>query len=410
MKGIFVILDGIGDQACQVLGQKTPLEAANTPNLDVLAGKGKMDYCYTVKEGFVPESDSAIVSLLGYDYLSESRGTLEAMGLGIQLKNGDLALRCNFGTIDGLEEGNVLDRRAGRTLTTKEEKVLAKALNEGVKLKFPFEFYPAIQHRGVLVIRGGFSNNVSAVDRARKTDRLEFSKALDDEDDSKLTAELINSFVRQSFEILDKHPVNAERVRKGLYSANIVFCRGVGNEPIKFKKMKGKWGALAYMPLEIGIAKATGMDVFKFRYPKLRGIDVYENLYMGLRKGIGNAISMLRWNRKKYDYFWIHLKETDLPGHDNKPVEKVKMLEILDKKFFGYLKKIVDKEKAKLVLTGDHTTACRMKAHTSDPVPVLTYPHPKGKITEGQRFTEKDGLNGRKIIGRKLLEENLFEK
>jgi len=412
MKGVFVILDGVADLPCSSLDERTPLEAAKTPNLDEIAKKSRIDYCYTVKEGVAPESSAAIVSLLGFDPNFAPRGPIEARGLGIKLKNGDLAFRCNFATIDDLSNLNILDRRAGRTLTTEEAKILAKAINKNVKLQFKFEFYPSIQHRGVLIIRGGFSDNISNIDPAYGngavfgTDgKLVFSKPLDDEEDSKLSAELVNSFVRQSFEILDKHPINIARAKKGLYSANIILCRDAGNSPAKFKKLPGRWMALGYMPLEIGVGEAAGMNVYKFKYPKLNGIDVYGNLYDGLEDAIKYAKKMLWWNKNKYDYFYIHFKETDVPGHDNKPLDKIKMIEMIDKDFFSYLKKFIGE--AKLIVTADHTTPCRKKAHSADPVPVLVYPH-SGE--SNKRFIEKDGLIGRRLSGRNLLKNNLFEK
>lgn len=411
MKGVFVIIDGVADE---VGDGKTPLEAAKTPNLDEIAKKSKIDYCYTVKEGVAPESSAAVVSLLGYDPNFAPRGPIEARGQGIKTKNGDLALRCNFGTLDNLKDSNILDRRAGRTLTTEEARILAKALNEKVKLPngFKFEFYPGIQHRGVLVIRGGFSDNISNVDPAYGVGgavqfgtegKLPLAKALDDEEDSKLSADLVNSFVRQSFEVLDKHPINVARVKKGLYPANIILCRDAGNKPAKFKKLPGRWMALGYMPLEIGAAEAAGMSVYKFKYPKLKGIDVYGNLYDGLEEAIKYAKKMLWWKKNKIDYFYVHFKETDVAGHDNKPQDKIKMVEMLDKDFFSFLRKFIGD--AKLIVTADHATPCRRKMHSADPVPVLIYPSEK---ESGKRFTERDGLTGRKHSGRNLLKNNLL--
>ncbi|MBS3065571.1 2,3-bisphosphoglycerate-independent phosphoglycerate mutase [Candidatus Pacearchaeota archaeon] len=412
MKGVFVILDGVADLPCSQLGDKSPLEAAQTPNLDEIAKRAKIRHCYTVKEGVAPESSSAVLSLLGYDPNFVSRGPLEAKGIGIKLKNGDLAFRCNFATIDNLEDLNILDRRAGRTLTTEEAKILAKAINENVKLPFKFEFYQSIQHRGVLIIRGGFSDNISNIDPAYGAGavfgtegKLNFSKPLDDEDDSKLSAELVNNFVRRSFSVLDKHPVNIARVKKGLCSANIILCRDAGSSLPKLKKLPGKWIGLGYMPLEIGIGESSGMSVYKFKYPKLKGIDSYGNLYEGLDDAIKYAKKMLWWDKNKYDYFYIHFKETDIPGHDNKPLDKVKMIEIIDKDFFSYLKKFVGN--SKLIVTADHTTACRKKAHTADPVPVLVYPSDKESV---KRFTESEGMKGRKISGRNLLKSVFFGK
>lgn len=403
MKGVFIILDGAADEPCQALGQKTPLQTAKTPNLDSIARKSNINHCFTVQESYVPESDKAIVSLLGYDFVSTSRGSLEAKGLGFKLKNGDLAFRCNFATIDNLQDKNILDRRAGRTLTTKESKILAEAINKNVRLSYQFEFRTGIQHRGVLVIKGGFSRNITNVEINKE--KLEFSQPQDEEDDSKLSAELVNSFVRQSYDILNKHPINIARAKKGLFSANIIMCRGPGNEPAKFKKLKGKWMALGYTPLEIGIAEAAGMCTYRFKYPKLKNMDVYENLYLGLKKAVKYAIKMLKRYRNKCEYFFIHFKELDVAGHDNKPLDKVKMIEILDEGFFSFLKNYLKNEK--LIIVPDHMTSCRQKAHTSNPVPVLIYPSNK---EQDNRFTEEQGLKGKKILGKKLLSDYMFGK
>ncbi len=403
MKGVLIILDGAADEPCQILGQITPLQAAKTPNLDSIAKKAEINRCYTVQEGFIPESDKAIVSLLGYDFVLTSRGALEAKGLGIKLKNGDLAFRCNFATIDNLINRNILDRRAGRTLTAKEAKILAEAINNKVHLPFQFKFQPGIQHRGVLVIRGGFSSNITNIEINKG--RLEYAQAQDEEDDSKLSADLVNNFLRQSFEILNQHPINLIRKKKGLFPANIILCRGAGNEPARFKKLKGKWLALGYTPLEIGIAETAGMNIYRFKYPELKEMDVYNNLYNGLKKAIKHALKMLKKYENKFDYFFIHFKELDVAGHDNKPLDKVKMIEILDERFFSYLKNFIGK--SKLIIIPDHMTSCRQKAHTSNAVPVLIYP---GKKEEIKRFTEEQGMKGKQIQSKKLLNEYLFEK
>src|SRR3989344_7057110 len=130
MKGVFVILDGIGDLPCKQLNDKTPLEAADIPNLNFLATRGELGIMYSVKPGFVPESDEAIVSIFGNRQIDSTRGQLEARGADLKLMRGDLAFRANFATIDSTEEGNVIDRRAGRTLTTEEAEQLSKALNK----------------------------------------------------------------------------------------------------------------------------------------------------------------------------------------------------------------------------------------------------------------------------------------
>jgi 2,3-bisphosphoglycerate-independent phosphoglycerate mutase len=415
MKGVFIIFDGVADLPCRQLNGKTPLEAAKTPNIDFFASKGKLDYCHTVGPGIAPQSSNAVISLFSRDPDEAPRGSLEAQGWGVKLSPGDLAFRTNFATIDDLKSLNILDRRAGRNLSNKEAFQLAKAINQNVKLSAKFEFIPTVGHRGVLIFRGGFSDNITNVDpeygrgvvNKNPVAKLKFSHSLDDEDDSKYAAELINNFVRQSFTILDEHPINKARAKKGLHAGNIILARDPGNHPVKFKKLPGKWASIAYMPLEIGISQALKMDVYKCSNVKLRGMDVYANLHKAMHHYVKFMIKKLKKKKKKYDYFYAHIKKTDTPGHDNLPHEKVKMLEYLDKNLFGFLKKFITTEK--LILTADHTTACKLKAHTADPVPVLTYPnYSKTKPPEGQRFTEHWGLKGRKILGKKLLEQNLF--
>ncbi len=418
MKGVLVVIDGIADEPCSTLAGKTPLQAAKTPNLDEIARKSRIEHSFVIKEGIAPESSAAVVSLLGYNPNYAPRGPLEARGLNVRLKNGDLVFRCNFGTIDDLQNMNIIDRRAGRTLSTEEAVILAHAVNERVKLPHghKFELIPGVQHRAVLVIRGGHSANISNIDPAYgaghatgfQEGKFAFSKALDDEEDSKLAAELVNSFVRQAFEVLNNHPLNISRAKKGLYSANFVFCRGAGNEPSRFKKLKGRWLCLGYMPLEIGIAYAAGMEVYRFKYPAMNGIDVYGNLYDGLERAIKYAKRMLFWKKRKYDYFYIHFKETDVPGHDGKSHDKVKMLEIIDKGFFSFMKKFIKKGDVKLIVTPDHTTSCRKKAHAANAVPVMIYPSGK-EPEEGKRFTEEEGLKGRRISWGNLIENNLMK-
>ncbi len=407
MKGIFIILDGLGDLPHKLLDEKTPLEAAQTPNLDFLASRSQLGYVYTVKPGFIPESDEAIVSLFGNELISSTRGQLEARGSDLKLTRGDLAFRVNFGTIDSLEEGNILDRRAGRTLTNNEANQLAKALNK-IKLPCQFVFKPTIQHRAALVFRGGFSDNLSGNDSTYTdgvnlvSNKIGKCKPLDDDENSQYTSNIVNEFLEKSFEVLNNHPVNLSRVKRGLLPANFLLVRGAGIEPPKLKQYK-KWVSANYMPLEIGFANACGMKNYSFEYPELTGIDAYENLWKGLRKACKHSINVIKKNIKKADYTYIHIKETDLPGHDNKPIEKKLMIEYIDITLFKYLRKIVPQHKIKLLVTGDHSTPCKLKAHSADPVPVLFYNFNEKIIPK--KFCERECREGElgKIIGPEIL-------
>ncbi|MBR9701383.1 2,3-bisphosphoglycerate-independent phosphoglycerate mutase [Candidatus Pacearchaeota archaeon] len=406
MKGILVIIDGMGDRPHKLLDGKTPLEAAEMPNLDFLATRGEMGYMYPVKPGFVPESDEAIISIFGNKLISSTRGQLEARGTDLKLTRGDLAFRTNFATVDSLEKGNIIDRRAGRTLTKDEAGILGKALNK-IKLPVKFDFEPTIQHRGVLVFRGGFSEDLLGNDltysqgKLKAATKIKFCKPLDDDENTQYTVNIVNEFLEKAYRVLDKHPVNEERKRRGLMPANYILIRGAGIEPPKLKRYN-KWVSPSYMPLEIGFSRVSGMTVFSFDYPKLKKLDAYENLWKGLKKSCRFNAKILKKNRKKFDYAYVHIKETDLPGHDNKPIEKKLMLEYIDKTFFKFLRKFAPSKKIKVVVTADHSTPCNLKFHSADPVPVLFY---NDSIPKEKEFNEKEarkgtlgGMNGNELL------------
>lgn len=411
MKGVFIVIDGVADEPLVSLHDRTPLEYASTPHLDALAHVSLLGRCQVLKKGVVPESSSAILSLLGYDPLSVERGPLEALGAGIRCTRGDLVLRTNFATIDDLTNLRLLDRRAGRTLSTRDARVLARAVNDQVKLSHPFTFYPTIQHRGVVVFRGGFSDTISDVDPQYGVHadeaRVTLSHSLDDEGESQVAADLLNQFVRKSHEVLDAHPLNKTRAKKGFFSANFLLCRDAGREIPRLPKRKGSWMGLSYMPLEVGICRAAKMDVHSFTYPPLHGIDVYENLYSGLHLAIKEATRALSRHASQYDYFFIHFKETDIPGHDNKPQDKIRMIELIDKLFFSFLVPFVQKRQARVVLSPDHVTSCRLKVHTDAPVPFLFF-DPTRPHQSDARFTEAACEKGKLLTGSSFLDETLF--
>ena len=412
MKGILVMIDGLGDLPNKQLDEKTPLEAAETPNMDFLANRGEIGHMYPVKPGFIPASDEAIVSIFGNELISSTRGQLEARGAGIKLTRGDLALRTNFASIDSLKKGNIIDRRAGRTLTTKEAESLANAVNE-IDIPCKFVFKPTIQHRGVLVFKGGFSDNFLGNDvhyhkKNQVVGKIIASKSLDDDENTQYSVNLLNEFYEKVYAVLKDHPVNLERKKKGLMPANYLLVRGPGIENPKLKFYK-KWLSVAYMPLEIGFSQVSGMKIFSFIYPRLKEHDVYANLHKGLKKACKVSIKAIKQGSKKYDYAYIHLKETDIPGHDNKPLEKKAMLEYIDKKLIFFLKKFATKKKVKIVITGDHSTPCKLKTHSADSVPVLFY---NDSVPKEKEFSEKGSRKGSLgiILGKDLLSKVGFAK
>jgi 2,3-bisphosphoglycerate-independent phosphoglycerate mutase len=228
---------------------------------------------------------------------------------------------------------------------------------------------------------------------------------LDDSENAFYTSNILNEFLEKVYHVLNEHPINEERRRKGLLPANYLLIRGGGIEKPKLRYYKN-WLAVANMPLEIGFSKTCGMTVFSFEYPPLKKLDVYSNLYEGLKKMCKFSIKVLKRNHKKFDYAYIHIKETDLPGHDNKPLEKKFMIEHLDRTLFNFLRKFALSKKIKIVVTGDHSTPCRLKSHSPDPVPVLYYPADE-RVPKEKRFNENEARKG--SLGR-IIGKDLFSK
>ena len=382
MKLIYVVIDGMGDRPIEELGNKTPLAAADTPNMGSLAEKGKTGLMYTVSKGLAPESDAAVVSILGYDPLKydTSRGVIEAVGAGVAFKEGDLALRCNFATFG--PRGKIVDRRAGRDLTAEDTAGFSKEINTGVKLTShpaSFEFKNTSGHRAVLVIRGKgtcLSGRITNTDPAytrvgglgvvNLDAKMVVQKCepLDDTEEAKISADLVNEFVEKSHEILEKSSVNKRRLSKNKLSANGILARDAGHLFPKFFNINERYGVkfccLADMPAEIGISRLVGMNVVDLPLPSA---NLAEDCKLRVRK----LLSVL----KSYDCFYIHIKGTDEPGHDGEYKLKTEMLTIIDKYFFGDLLSKISLDESVFCVTADHATPCKLMAHSDDPVPLL---------------------------------------
>lgn len=226
------------------------------------------------------------------------------------------------------------------------------AINRKVKLGFPFIFKPTIEHRGVLAVHGSFSDNITNTDSgytkkgkfavATKGKNLVLpSKPLDEDEVTQLSANIVNNFVDQSFKILRNHPLNISREANGLLPANILLLRDAGTELPELPKKKEKWLAFSAMPLELAMTKISGMDISRFPYPDMISANTYKNLYFALRSYLEFVKNKMDENWNRYECFYVHIKETDIPGHDGFPLHKKKMIEMIDEILFSYLKKSI---------------------------------------------------------------------
>lgn len=405
MKLIYVVIDGMGDLPIEELGNKTPLEAAETPNMDFLAKTGKTGLMYTVGKEIAPESDVAVVSILGYDPFKYevNRGPLEALGSSLIVKDGDLALRCNFATLG--HGSTLIDRRVGRSLTTEEATELSKAINEKVKLEsYPtnFEFKSTIGHRGALVIRSKekrLSGNISNTDPAYTRIKgigvaepeaemiLRKCKPMDKTEEAKISANLVNEFIEKSRAILEDHKVNKRRAAEGKLSANVILTRDAGHRLPKFFNINERYGlrfvCLADMPIEKGISKLAGMHMVDLPPPS-----------KSLEKDCILRVAKLLEALPSYDCFYIHIKGPDEPGHDGNFNLKTQLIATVDKHFLGNMLQKIKLEDYMICVTADHSTPCKLKAHSDDPVPLLI----SGNKIQGdkvQKFSEKECKKGK---------------
>lgn len=380
VKLLFIVIDGMGDIPDKALAMKTPLEAADTPNMDELARKGKTGLMYTVGRGIAPESDVAVISILGYDPFKyyTGRGPLEALGSGVSFKDGDLALRCNFATLG--EDGRILDRRAGRDLSNHEAKQLAESINR--ELRFggvQFELRSTVAHRAVLTFRSSgskLSSEISNTDPAygsekgvgvarRKVELIpQDSRPLRDNEAAIFSAKLLNDFTKKSRQLLNEHPVNQARVSRGKHPANLILCRDAGDRVPKLYDLgdtyKKSFVCLADMPVERGISKIAGMDVVDIPPPSK---DLKDDCDLRVRK--------LREILDRYDCFYVHIKGPDEPGHDGEAAVKAGMIADVDKYFLGPVLDAVRWDETILCVTADHSTPCQYKGHSDDPVPLV---------------------------------------
>ncbi|OED30636.1 2,3-bisphosphoglycerate-independent phosphoglycerate mutase [Methanosphaera sp. WGK6] len=385
MKGIIFVIDGMGDRPMKELGDKTPLESARTPSMDKMVKEGITGIMDTIRPGVRPGSDTAHLTLLGYDpyEVYTGRGPFEAAGVNVDVKPGDIAFRCNFSTAD--DNMIITDRRAGRI--NKDTDKLTETLNQ-MKIDDNVEiiFKESDAHRGVLVLRGeGLSDKISDADPKHEGNKPKIVKALDNSEEAKYTADIVNQFVNKSYEMLKNHPVNIERIKEGENPANIVLPRGVGAVPHvePFEEKYGLKGVcVAETGLIKGIAKIAGMDIINIP-GATGGIDTDID---SVHKHIIDTVKS-----DKYDFILVNVDGADEAGHDGDIFGKRDFIEKVD----NIMKDLSEMDDIVLFVTADHSTPVSVMDHTGDPVPVfMKAPGLRvDDITEyGERQAAKGGL------------------
>jgi len=400
MKLLYLVLDGAADR----INGPTPYEAASTQGLDRLVSRAQCGMQYSIGKGIAPESDTAVLSILGYnpDYCRVSRGILEAMGMNLSIEDKvEVAFRANFATVeDGTRR--LIDRRCGRDLTAEEARALAESL-DGMTLDTDGSYAKvraSTGHRAVLILgnRLGLSENVTYTDpayarkgkltEALKTYEMKVltCKPLDDSPEAQRTARIVNEFTEKAAKILENHPVNRKRAEEGKLKANILILRDSGSSILEIPPIVQvfglRFGAVTEMAVESGIAKLLRMEEASVPQPT-------HDKAFDFRVRLDATRTFLR----EVDAVYVHLKGPDEKGHDGDFGGKVEAIEMIDEYFINPLLQSGDVEDVAFLVTSDHATPWHQKTHGDDPIPFMI--SSKNIPSDGlEKFSERQCSKG----------------
>lgn len=397
MKYVVVLGDGMADESLEVLGGKTPLAYAKTPVMDLLARTGEIGMVRTVPEGMNPGSDTANLSIMGYNpeiYYS-GRSPLEALNIGVSMEEGDVAIRANLVTLseeeENYEEKHLLDHSADE-ISTEEAEVLLEAVKAELQNQ-KFRFYTGTSYRHCLIWKQGEVVPLTPPHDIREREIKDYLPG----------EELLLAMQKESYKILENHPINQKRRERGLNPANSLWFWGAGTKP-SLSSFEGKFHKKGVMISAVdllkGIAVGTGM----------KNISV-EGANGGLHTNYeGKAQAALDALLKDgYDFAYIHVEAPDEMGHQGSVEKKIQAIEYLDERVIKLVKAGLDQsgEDYRLLILPDHPTPIRVKTHTANPVPYLLYD--SRNIQEKEiYYNEETGSSLNPVRGHELL-NILFE-
>ncbi|MCM1202185.1 MAG: cofactor-independent phosphoglycerate mutase [Bacteroides fragilis] len=399
MKYIIVLGDGMADEPIEGLGGRTPLEYAITPAMDSLSKKAEIGMVHTIPEGMKPGSDTANLAVLGYDpekYYS-GRSPLEALSIGVPMKETDIAIRCNIVTISEddvpFEEQTIIDHSADE-ISTEDCAVLLDAVRKELE-NDSYKFYVGTSYRHCLIWDKG-----EVIELTPPHDVLTQVIGRHLPKDA-----VLREMMKKSYDILVNHPINIERKKKGLHPANCCWFWGAGTKPAlsSFEEKTGKRGMMvSAVDLLKGIAVGAGM-----------GVAAVEGANGGLHTNYeGKAQAALTALLKDgYDFAYIHLEAPDEMGHQGSAERKIQAIEYLDTRIVGPIRAAMDAsgEAYRMLILPDHPTPVRVRTHTADSVPYLLYDS-TNELDRTWNYNEKEGAGSGICFSRGYtLIDHLFE-
>lgn len=387
MKYLVILTDGAADEPIESLGNKTPLEVAEMKNINRLAAKGIVGMAKNVPDGIPPGSDAANLSVMGYDpgvYLT-GRSSLEAVSMGIDMKDTDISFRANIVTLDGegkYEDLTMVDH-AGGDITTEEADILIKDLNKALS-DDEYEFFTGTSYRHCLIHKNGHTDYAMTPPHDILGKKIE--KYLPKGKD----VDVILDFMKKSYDILKDHPVNKKRMEKGLRPANSLWIWGQGKRP-KLDNFKKKYNVDGAVISAVDLIKGIAL------FAEMESIDV-EGATGGLNTNYDNKAKAAidAFSRGK-DYVYIHMEGPDESSHQGSLEDKLECLKRIDKKIAKPLIDYLDStgENYKVLVLPDHRTPLHLRTHTSDPVPFVLYEKEKEEAEDVSRtYCEAVGETG----------------
>lgn len=388
MKYIVVLGDGMADEPIQALGGKTPLAYAVTPMMDTLAPKSEIAMVHTIPDGMKPGSDTANLAVMGYNprkYYS-GRSPLEALSIGVDMKPTDIALRTNIVTLTEeenipFEQRTIIDHSAGE-ISTEDAAVLIDAVKKEFETE-TYHFHVGTSYRHLLIWEHG-----EVIELAQPHDHL--GKVIAP---YMPTDPVLRDMMVRSYDILNEHPINVERARKGLNKANCLWFWGAGTRPAlsSFKEKTGKTGVMiSAVDLLKGIAVGAGLEVIEVE-------GVTGSLHTNYEGKAMAAVDALRGGK---DFAYIHVEAPDEMGHQGNVANKVQSIEYLDQRVIRIVVDELEKagEDFRLLIMPDHPTPIRCRTHTSDSIPYLLYDSTKPLDNVGMLYNEEMAKSTGKLV------------
>jgi 2,3-bisphosphoglycerate-independent phosphoglycerate mutase len=387
MKYLIILADGAADEPIEALHGKTPMQAANTPNIDRLAREGALGRLITVPQGFHPGSEIANLGVLGYDVrkVFEGRGSLEAASMGVDIEDGEAAMRCNIITI---ADGKIKNHSGGH-ISTEEATELIKYLQEKLG-DDKVRFYPGISYRHLLKVRGADKRVHCTPPHDEVGQPFAQFLPVAECPEAEPTAKLLTDLILKSQEILPAHPINQKRVAEGKDPANSIWPWSLGYRP-SMQPMRDIY------PIKTGACISAVDLIFGIGvYAGLKKVEVEGATGLYTTNYEGKAAAAIRELRDK-DFVFLHIEASDEAGHDGNTDIKVKTMEYLDQRC---LKPILDEistwdEPVRIAILPDHPTPIRIRTHTMDPVPFLIWEPGSVAPDAVQTFDEEAAKQGR---------------